>query len=222
MVCCGAQCGAKMIMEKDAEAVPGAETRRISLVGTSACIEAGKALISAKVEEHRLRKLGQWVSEQPSLLCLPLQRSLPRSLPLSLPHKLTKPWLSTLFLLRLQNPQPQVQTYPQASTMMMMMPGGYGQMMPQQPMMAATTMYQQPYAAYAQQPVAPVAAANPATDPNHPYAAQWAAYYAAQAQAQTQGATSAPLTAPAAGNFIPPLPPRRPPFLASAHRFALR
>ena len=72
------QCGAKMIMEKDAEAAPGAETRRISLVGTSACIEAGKALISAKVEEHRLRKLGQWVSEPP-LLYLPLPPFSPRS-----------------------------------------------------------------------------------------------------------------------------------------------
>ena len=122
-------------------------------------------------------------------------------------RKLTEPWLSTLFLLlRVQNPQPQVQTYAQTAPMMMMMPGGYSQMMPQQSMMmAATTMYQQPYAAYAQQPVAAATAAmNPATDPNHPYAAQWAAYYAAQAQAQTQLATSAPSTAPAAGNFICP------------------
>ena len=70
--------------------------------------------------------------------------------------------------------------------------------------MAATAMYQQPYSAYAQQPVA---AANPATDPNHPYAAQWAAYYAAQAQAQTQPATSAPSTAPAAGKITHLLPP---------------
>lgn len=73
----GSQCGAKMIMQKDTETVPGAETRRITIVGTTACVAAGKSLIASKVEEHRLRKLGQWVSEQSTPFPLQLLLLLP-------------------------------------------------------------------------------------------------------------------------------------------------